>query len=625
MKMMNRGAVIKGRKRVSLAEVSERAERVLRRAKYDEFDASASPTLEELTESLFFSPGDGRIWLNDQRMFLLHTASFGALRQELIETLGIERARELLTRIGYLSGARDANIIRRKWPVGDLASAFTAGPRLHSLEGIVKVTTVQFSFDIDRGSFYGDFLWHDSTEASEHISAYGVSTAPACWMQIGYASGYACAFMGKLIVYREVQCAAMGHPHCRVEGRPADEWSGDAADDIKYFDFYHTPRRSVQVVKSIVPADTKASARPSSSGGTTKTEKNRMVGLSAALRAAHHMLERVAPTTAAVLFTGESGTGKELFANNLHALSPRANRPFVAINCAAIPDTLIEAELFGVERGAYTGATNSRAGRFERASGGTLFLDEIGALTLVAQGKLLRAVQEGEIERVGGSNAKSVDVRIVAATNVDLRAEVKARRFREDLFFRLNVFPIDLPPLRERRDDIPLLMEHFLAFYSWRHKRRFSGFTRRAVESLLNYNYPGNIRELQNLIERGVIYAEEDGAIDSVHMFRGGELIKDGVFALGSGGLLQNNSVDGAATAEINRDVQTTTNGRDRLLPIERIVSDALEVGMGLEDLEISVYAAAMAKTKGNVSAAARLLKISRAQLDYRINKGGIN
>jgi two-component system, NtrC family, response regulator HydG len=282
--------------------------------------------------------------------------------------------------------ARDANIIRRKWPVSDLASAFTAGPRLHSLEGIVKVTTIEFSFDIDRGSFFGDFYWHDSTEAGEHISAYGVSTAPACWMQIGYASGYACAFMGKLIVYREVQCAAMGHPHCRVEGRPADEWNGEAADDIKYFDFYHTPRRNAPVAKSIAWVNTKTPASSASPSGAAKPEKNRIVGLSAALRAAHHMLERVAPTTAAVLFTGESGTGKELFANNLHTLSPRANKPFVAINCAAIPETLIEAELFGVERGAYTGATNSRAGRFERASGGTLFLDEIGALSLVAQG-----------------------------------------------------------------------------------------------------------------------------------------------------------------------------------------------------------------------------------------------
>jgi two-component system, NtrC family, response regulator HydG len=222
--------------------MSKHAEGVLRRATYDQFNATASPTFDDLTNSLFFSPGDGRIWLNDQRMFLL-TASFGALRRELIETLGIERARELLTRIGYLSGARDANIIRRKWPEGDLASAFTAGPRLHSLEGIVKVTPVHFAFDIDRGSFYGEFLWHDSTEAGEHISAYGISTAPACWMQIGYASGYASAFMGKLIVYREIQCAAMGHSHCHNKGLPADEWDDDAEDDLRFFDFDRTPTR----------------------------------------------------------------------------------------------------------------------------------------------------------------------------------------------------------------------------------------------------------------------------------------------------------------------------------------------------------------------------------------------
>jgi transcriptional regulator with GAF, ATPase, and Fis domain/predicted hydrocarbon binding protein len=602
--------------------MSQQAEGVLRRATYDEFDAAASPTFDELTESLFFSPGDGRIWLNDQRMFLLHTASFGALRQELIETLGTEGARELLTRIGYLSGARDANIIRRKWPAGDLASAFTAGPRLHSLEGIVKVTPVRFSFDIDGGSFYGEFLWHDSTEAGEHISAYGVSTAPACWMQIGYASGYASAFMGKLIVYREVECAAMGHTHCRNQGRPADEWDNDAAEDLKYFNFYHMPRRSVSL-RSAQSTNEKSAPRPLAAGAT-HSEKNRIVGLSAALRAAHHMLERVAPTTAAVLFTGESGTGKELFANNLHALSPRENKPFVAINCAAIPETLVEAELFGVERGAYTGATTSRAGRFERASGGTLFLDEIGSLSLVAQGKLLRAIQEGEIERVGGSNAKKVDVRIVAATNIDLRAEVEARRFREDLFFRLNVFPIDLPPLRERRDDIPLLMEHFLVFYSLRHKRRFTGFTRRAVEALLNYNYPGNIRELQNLIERGVIYAEEDGAIDSVYMFRRGELIKNDVFALGSGGLLQHNTDEGAPIAQAKQGPLTAIDERDQTSTVERILLGVIEGGMGLERLESCAYEAALAKTQGNVSAAARLLKISRAQLDYRISKGGI-
>jgi len=168
-------------------------------------------------------------------------------------------------------------------------------------------------------------------------------------------------------------------------------------------------------------------------------------------------------------------------------------------------------------------------------------------------------------------------------------------------------------------------MEHFLTLYSLRHSRRFTGFTRRAVEALLNYNYPGNIRELQNLIERGVIYAEEGRAIDSVHMFRRGELIRNDVFALNSGGLLQNNSVKGAESAQTNREAPTATNGHSQASTVESILSDAIESGLGLDDLESRVYAAALAKTKGNVSAAARLLKISRAQLDYRISKGSIN
>lgn len=603
----------KPQRRVSLAEMSAQAVGVLGRTGYDRFDTSASPTLDDLTESLFFSPGDGRIWLNDQRMFLLHTASFGALRTELIETLGTERARELFTRIGYLSGARDANVIRRRWPEGDLTSALTAGSRLHSLEGVVKVTPIHFAFDIDRGTFCGEFLWRDSTEASEHISAYGISTAPACWMQIGYASGYASTFLGKLIAYRELQCAAMGHPHCHIKGIPADEWR-DGAEDLRYFNFDQNRHRSLaryETGRADAPAVPGRSASPDS-------DQQRIVGMSAALRAAHQMLERVAPTTASVLFTGESGTGKELFANALHALSGRANKPFVAINCAAIPDTLLEAELFGVERGAYTGATVSRAGRFERASGGTLFLDEVASLSVVAQGKLLRAVQQGEIERIGGSSPRRVDVRVVAASNVDLWREVEAKRFRDDLFFRLNVFPIDLPPLRERRDDIPLLMQHFLALYSARHHRHFTGFTRRAVEALLNYDFPGNIRELQNLIERGVIYAEDGRAIDAGHMFRRGELLRTDVFSLGSkGGLQQWSDKEVALDGTQSRKTSATTSAMDH----HSLIVRALENGGGLKQLENNACDAALAKTRGNVSAAARILGITRAQLDYRLGK----
>ena len=245
----------------------------------------------------------------------------------------------------------------------------------------------------------------------------------------------------------------------------------------------------------------------------------RAVGTSSGYVSAVHLVERVAPTVATVLFLGETGVGKEVFARMLHEASPRRDKPFVAVNCAAIPETLIEAELFGVERGAYTGAATSRPGRFERAHGGTLFLDEVGTLSPTAQGKLLRTLQEGEIERVGSTATRRVDVRIVAATNVPLHEAVRDGRFRGDLYFRLNVFPIQLPPLRERRDDIPLLMHHFLRRFCSRHGRSATGFTERAVTRLMSYDFPGNIRELENMIERAVILAADGSPIDLAHIF----------------------------------------------------------------------------------------------------------
>jgi transcriptional regulator with PAS, ATPase and Fis domain len=321
-----------------------------------------------------------------------------------------------------------------------------------------------------------------------------------------------------------------------------------------------------------------------------------------------HLLEKVAKTDATVLFMGESGVGKELFSNQLHALSSRADAPFVAINCAAIPENLIEAELFGVEKGAFTGAISSRPGYFERAARGTLFLDEISSLTYSAQGKVLRALQERKIERVGGTKTISVDLRVVAACNVDLASEVAAGRFRQDLYFRLCVFPIMIPPLRERRDDIPLLMAHFLESYSARHGRRLVGFTRRATDALLKYDYPGNIRELQNLIERGVVYADDGSTVDIVHIFSGSELLPPFTVNLSPDGRLAQSpfetvAMKAAAPTGDSRLAQTTGS---------------------LQEIEAAAYRASLERANGNISGAARLLKISRAQLEYRLRKHGI-
>jgi transcriptional regulator with GAF, ATPase, and Fis domain len=219
---------------------------------------------------------------------------------------------------------------------------------------------------------------------------------------------------------------------------------------------------------------------------------------------------KVAPTDSTVLVTGETGTGKELVARGIHKRSQRASRAFVSVNCAAIPRDLIASELFGHEKGAFTGATQRRLGRFESADGGTIFLDEIGELPAEMQIALLRVLQEREFQRVGGNESIKTDVRVVAATNRDLQAIIAEGRFRDDLFYRLNVFPIEVPPLRERREDIPLLVEYFVDRYASQAGKKISGISKKSMELLQSYVWPGNIRELQNVIERSVIISESE-------------------------------------------------------------------------------------------------------------------
>jgi transcriptional regulator with GAF, ATPase, and Fis domain len=587
--------------RISLAEVARQTGTMLKRGDSKHFVQDQAPTMGDLTESLFFSPGDGRIWLNDQRMLLLHSSSVGHLRRELIDTLGMERARGLLTRAGYVSGSRDAQLVRERWPNSDAATVFMAGTRLHALEGVVKVTPLSFDFDIGRGTYEGEFLWEHSSEDDEHISAYGVGTEAACWSQVGYATGYVTSLFGQLVIFREVDCRSMGASVCRVIGRHAAAW-GDISEDLRYLEAKEFRRLSAADSAAV---EAPPAATPTDAEEPPSAERHDIVGASSAFTSACHQLARVAGTRATVLFTGESGVGKEAFASRLHRISPRAARPFVAVNCAAIPETLIESELFGVERGAFTGASQSRPGRFERADTGTLFLDEIATLSLVSQGKLLRALQEGEVERVGGTRTLQLDVRVVAATNVDLQAEVRAGRFREDLFYRLNVYPIHLPPLRERRDDIPLLMAHFLRREALRHGRRTTGFTPRAVRAMLHYAFPGNIRELQNLVERGVISAEDDQAIDVAHMFRREQLSDEALLTIGAHGTLQK-----AAAPP------------PRLLDL---LGEALQPGgaghVELDAIERQLLQEATEAEHGNLAAAARRLGITRAQLAYRLQR----
>jgi len=581
-----------------------------------QFGASGLPSAEQLAETVAFAPQDGSIWLCGQRVMLLQGSAFGAIRRELIEALGFDKARGLLTRIGWQAGARDAAQVSEQWPQGDHASLYSAGPRLHMLEGMVNVEVVRFEIDSGVGHFYSEFLWHNSLEDDEHIAAYGLGGEPACWMEIGYASGYASSLLGRLVVFREQECRAMGHQACRIVGKPADQWD-DIDVDLAYLD----------------PGDFLSRSTYASGTETTVADleeladSKQLVGISSAFVAASQLLQRVAPTQATVLLTGESGVGKELFARTLHQASACRNMPLVALNCATLPENLVEAELFGVERGAFTGADRSRPGRFERAHGGTLFLDEIATLGLSAQSKILRALQEGEIERVGGTEPIKVDVRVIAATNVDLRREVEAGRFREDLFYRLNVFPIHLPPLRERREDIPLLMSYFLRTFSLRHGRQLAGFSTRLVNALLTYRFPGNIRELQNLIERGVIAAGDGEVMDVVHLAEAGAPLMETAIGLTPEGRLsavqrrektadtpqapavsaENDSAIGALAEPALESLLDFVSGRQRVL------------STSLEDIELRLVRLALERSGGNITAAAQMLGMSRAQVSYRL------
>ena len=541
--------------------------------------------ISELAEKFRASFEDGEIWLDRQRMIMIHVAAMGSLRKEMIETLGSDRARGLLTRMGYASGRCDARLARELMPNASDADVLLLGPKMHMLEGITKVRPVNVEMNIARGIFYGEFIWEGSFEASVHRDAFGLSIEPACWMQLGYACGYTNELMNNFTVYREVECVAKGDPHCRIIGKPAEEWD-DVDRDRRYFQ----PDRVADLLMEL--QNQVERLRYSVDDQMTAGD---LVGASPLFRATCEMIRKAAASQVTVLLLGETGVGKEMFARALHKLSARASSPMVAVNCAAIPEDLIEAELFGVEKGAFTGANQSRPGRFERAHGGTLFLDEVGDLSASAQAKLLRVLQEGEMERIGDSATRKVDVRVVAATNVNLQEAVANGEFRSDLFYRLNIFPVLIPPLRDRLDDIEPLVQRFIDKHSVRHGKRVRGVSEVAMRAMHGYAWPGNIRELENMIERGVILAQNDGWIAPDHLFMG--------WHAGNGG-------------------EVAAKGTDD--PLAVLAAQALANNLNLEELESSMLQLAVSQSGGNLSSAARSLGLTRPQLAYRLKRKGL-
>jgi DNA-binding NtrC family response regulator len=473
----------------------------------------------DLTELLDFRPGQGIIRLHEQRVVILSAAAIGLLRKELIDTLGLETARRLFLRFGYADGYHDAVSMRdrSRWP--SPIEGLRAGIALHRLEGIVRAEIMKIEHDAASGRFEEEVVWHDSYVAEQHLHHYGQGSVPVCWSLTGYTSGYVSACLGREIYFREHECVAQGANVCSAVGKDAASWGDDLAQ--LRMDFQGAGLgQEVERLREAVHKRLQDLDRRERLVAKRERELNLLRERVSRLAAAKHFIAgsatmqevlenaaRVAPLDTTVLVYGESGTGKEFIVRMIHDQSPRATGPFVSINCAALTETLLESELFGHVRGAFTGATRDKAGLFEVAGNGTLFLDEIGEVAPTVQAKLLRALQEREIRRVGAERTIKVNARVVAATNRDLRAAVAAGTFREDLYFRLGAFVITVPPLRDRREDIPPLVHDFVCRAAIRVKKDVETVSAEAMSALMNYRWPGNVRELEHAIERAVIVA----------------------------------------------------------------------------------------------------------------------
>ena len=475
-----------------------------------------------LAEVVDFRPDQGIIRLHEQRVVLLSAAAMGLLRKELIDTLDLETARRLFLRFGYVDGYHDAVSLRDRGKWADRFEGLRAGIVLHRLAGIARPEIVQLEHGAESGRFQAEVVWHDSYVAEQHVHHYGRSDTPVCWSLVGYASGYASACLRQEIYFREHECLAQGVSHCTVVGRDAASW-GDDLETLRADFQGGSLGRQVERLRDIVHRRLQEVDRRERVVAKRERELNvlrervarratskQFVASSAAMQDVLELAARVAPLDTTVLLSGESGTGKEFIVRMIHDESPRAAGPFVSINCAALTETLLESELFGHVRGAFTGAVRDKAGLFEVATDGTLFLDEVGEVAATVQAKLLRALQEREIRRVGDERSMTVNARVVAATNRDLRAAVATGAFREDLYFRLGGFVITVPPLRDRREDIPLLVHDFVRRSAQRVKKDVHAVSADALTAMMRYRWPGNVRELEHAVERAVIVARGD-------------------------------------------------------------------------------------------------------------------
>ena len=458
-----------------------------------------------ISELVEFDPEDGTIRFAGQRALIFDATAKGNLRKELVDHFGISTARAMLTRFGFVQGWRMAEASQDLFKWEQEEDWHAACGRIHMLSGLFCLGPGS------PGSLTKEGLTLTSSyEAEQHLAHLGQSDGTVCWTICGIISGYLSRAVGKEIFVLEDRCMGRGDAACHLLGRTLEEWGDKRAEELS---FYRLENLSTWIEPSLhqITVNLKATER-------RLRDKRRalarvapevpdplgMVTRSAAMRRLVDLTKRVAQVDSTVLITGESGTGKERIAHLIHEESARSTGPFIAVNCGAITESLLESELFGHARGSFTGATQDRVGFFEAAIGGTLLLDEIGDVSTGMQVKLLRVLQEREIRRVGETRSRPVNVRVLAATNRELTADIAEGRFRKDLYYRLNVVQLHVPSLRDRRDDLLPLARILLAEAASRFKRRVSGLSPRAADQLLRYDWPGNVRELENAMMRAV-------------------------------------------------------------------------------------------------------------------------
>jgi two-component system, NtrC family, response regulator HydG len=444
----------------------------------------------------------------DYRMVMFGMPSLARLQKDLIQSLGLEKDAIILSRFGYDSGLGIATAISELYDFDSAEEWLKAGAVLRTMAGLAHEEIVEMSIDIEKKNLKMAGRWRDSFESVNWLTHFKPQDAPVCHILAGLSSGFASAVLGSEVLVRETSCRAQGHEYCQFEARTVSEWGLRPEDLQQRFDLPPLDEKLIQLNAELRQAredlhrQNAEISRLRLLTGQVETD-GEIIFRSSAMSRVLTLANKVSPTRSSVLIQGESGVGKEVMARFIHRHSTHANDPFLAINCAALPPGLLESELFGHVKGAFTGADSDKKGLFVEAGEGTLFLDEVAELTPELQAKLLRALQEKEVRPVGGLTVSPIRARIVSASNRDLREMISQGKFREDLYYRLAVFPLFISPLRERRQDILILARHFLSNLN----KDSRGFSPAALRCMETHLWPGNVRELSNWVEYAVILA----------------------------------------------------------------------------------------------------------------------